>query len=151
MYEKTFIGKFGVVAARKIRMKSDTKPSPSMLVFRGLSCNGEPVATGIFKEPVASRLMIRTLNLDGDRQADVSFHGGPSKAAYAYPAEHYEFWMGEFPEMNLPWGMFSENLHNDGLLESKINIGNSLHWLCRGDSNPAAHALLQARHEIRSR
>ena len=81
--------------------------------------NGEPVSTGIFKEPIAGRVMIRTLNLDGDRQADLAVHGGPSKAVYVYPAEHYEFWKREFPEMDLPWGMFGENLTTTGLLERK--------------------------------
>jgi MOSC domain-containing protein YiiM len=90
---------------------------------RLVSHNGEPVSTGIFKEPIASRVMIRTLNLDGDRQADLSVHGGPSKAVYVYPAEHYKFWKGEFPEMDLPWGMFGENLTTTGLLETEINIG----------------------------
>ena len=85
--------------------------------------NGEPVATGIFKEPVTGPVMLRTLNLDGDRQADLSVHGGISKAVYAYPSEHYEFWRKEFPEMNLPYGMFGENFTTEGLFEDKINIG----------------------------
>jgi len=85
--------------------------------------NGEPVSTGIFKEPIVGRVMMRTLNIDGDRQADLSVHGGPSKAVYVYPAEHYEFWKGEFPEMSLPWGMFGENLTTTDLLETEINIG----------------------------
>jgi len=85
--------------------------------------DGEPVSTGIFKEPVLGRVMLRTLNLDGDRQADLSVHGGPSKAVYAYPSEHYEFWKQEFPEMNLPWGMFGENFTTTGLFESEVNIG----------------------------
>ena len=53
--------------------------------------NGEPVATGIFKQPVPGPLMLRRLNLDGDRQDDLSVHGGLSKAVYGYPSEHYEF------------------------------------------------------------
>jgi len=85
--------------------------------------NGEPVSTGIFKEPIAGRVMMRTLNIDGDRQADLSVHGGPSKAVYVYPAEHYEFWKGAFPEMSLPWGMFGENLTTTDLLETEMNIG----------------------------
>ncbi len=85
--------------------------------------NGEPVSTGIFKEPIAGRVMMRTLNLDGDRQADLSVHGGPSKAVYVYPAEHYDFWTREFPEMDLPWGMFGENFTTTGLLETETNIG----------------------------
>jgi MOSC domain-containing protein YiiM len=90
---------------------------------RLVSHNGESVSTGIFKEPTANRVMMRTLNLDGDRQADLSVHGGPNKAVYVYPAEHYKFWKGEFPDMDLPWGMFGENLTTTGLLETEINIG----------------------------
>jgi MOSC domain-containing protein YiiM len=85
--------------------------------------DGEPVSTGIFKEPIDGRVMMRTLNLDGDRQADLSVHGGPSKAVYLYPAEHYDFWKREFPAMDLPWGMFGENFTTTGLLETEINIG----------------------------
>ena len=85
--------------------------------------NGEPVSTGIFKEPVADRVMLRTLNLDGDRQADLSVHGGPSKAVYAYPSEHYEYWRHELPEMELPWGMFGENFTTEGFHEAQLNIG----------------------------
>jgi MOSC domain-containing protein YiiM len=85
--------------------------------------NGEPVSTGIFKEPVAGRVMLRTLNLDGDRQADLSVHGGPEKAVYAYPSEHYDFWKRELPDMDLPWGMFGENFTTEGMLETEINIG----------------------------
>lgn len=89
--------------------------------------NGESVSTGIFKEPVAGRVMLRTLNLDGDRQADLSVHGGPSKAVYVYPSEHYAYWKRELPEMDLPWGMFGENFTTAGLLESEINIGDKFH------------------------
>ena len=85
--------------------------------------NGEPVSTGIYKEPVAGRLMMRTLNLDGDRQADLSVHGGPEKAVYVYPSEHYAFWKQELPEMDLPWGVFGENLTTEGLFETEVHIG----------------------------
>ena len=89
------------------------------LVLRG----DEPVSTGIFKEPVAGRIKLRTLNLEGDRQADLSVHGGPSKAVYVYPSEHYEFWKHEFPEMALPWGMFGENFTSEGFSEDRVSIG----------------------------
>jgi MOSC domain-containing protein YiiM len=85
--------------------------------------NGEPVSTGIFKEPVAGRVRMRTLNLDGDRQSDLSVHGGPQKAVYVYPSEHYDFWKRELPDTELPWGMFGENLTTTGLFETEINIG----------------------------
>ncbi len=90
---------------------------------RVVTLNGGSVSTGIFKEPVAGRVMLRTLNLEGDRQADLSVHGGPSKAVYVYPSEHYDYWKRELPGMNLPWGMFGENFTSAGLLESKVNIG----------------------------
>jgi MOSC domain-containing protein YiiM len=84
------------------------------------------VKTGIFKEPVVGRVKVRKLNLDGDRQADLTVHGGPTKAAYAYPTEHYPFWRAEFPDINMPWGMFGENLTVEGLLEDEMNIGDKL-------------------------
>ena len=67
--------------------------------------------------------MMRTLNLDGDRQSDLSVHGGPEKAVYVYPSEHYEFWKHELPDMDLPWGVFGENFTTTGLLETEVNIG----------------------------
>jgi MOSC domain-containing protein YiiM len=85
--------------------------------------NGETVSTGIYKSSVGGRVMLRTLNLDGDRQADLAVHGGPSKAIYAYPSEHYTYWRDELPEMELPWGMFGENFTTEGLDESTVNIG----------------------------
>ena len=109
---------------RDIHMKTDTKiVSVNVGVPRVVISNGDPVSTGIFKEPVAGRVMLRTLNLDGDRQADLSVHGGPSKAVYAYPSEHYDYWTHEFPEMKLPWGMFGENFTTAGLLETEVNVG----------------------------
>ena len=109
---------------RDIHMKTDTKIlSVNVGVPRVVMSNGDPVSTGIFKEPVAGRVMLRTLNLDGDRQADLSVHGGPSKAVYAYPSEYYDYWTHEFPEMKLPWGMFGENFTTAGLLETEVNVG----------------------------
>jgi len=88
-----------------------------------LIVNDQPVSTGIFKEPIAERVKLRTLNLDGDRQADLTVHGGPYKAVYVYPSEHYLFWKHELPEMELPWGVFGENLTTTGLLETETHIG----------------------------
>ncbi len=87
---------------------------------------GKGVTTGILKEPITGRVMMRRLNLDGDRQADLSVHGGPSKAVYVYPVQHYDYWRGELPEMKLPWGMFGENLTSEGLLESDLNVGDRM-------------------------
>ena len=105
-------------------MKTDMKLiSINVGLPRIVTLNGDPVSTGIFKEPILGRVMLRTLNLDGDRQADLSVHGGPSKAVYVYPSEHYEYWKRELPGTNLPWGMFGENFTSAGLFESEINIG----------------------------
>ena len=90
---------------------------------REVTWQGKLVTTGIFKEPVKGPLMLRTLNPDGDGQADLTVHGGVSKAVYAYPSGHYAFWRAEFPEMNLSWGMFGENLTTEGLLEDAVYIG----------------------------
>jgi MOSC domain-containing protein YiiM len=67
--------------------------------------------------------MLRRLNLDGDKQADLSVHGGVDKAAYMYPSEHYAYWLRELPGMKLPWGMFGENFTTEGLLEDAVRIG----------------------------
>lgn len=88
--------------------------------------NGATINTGIFKQPVSDPVQLRTLNLDGDRQADLTVHGGPFKAVYGYPSEHYEFWRRELPGMNLPWGMFGENFTTEGLFETDLHIGDRL-------------------------
>jgi MOSC domain-containing protein YiiM len=92
---------------------------------RTITWKGRTVQTGIFKTPVNGRVQVRTLNLAGDRQADLSVHGGPDKAIYVYPSEHYDYWRSEFPNMELPWGMFGENLTTTGLLEGAVNVGDT--------------------------
>jgi MOSC domain-containing protein YiiM len=93
---------------------------------REVSWQGGTVTTGIFKQPVAGRVRVRQLNLDGDRQADLDVHGGPSKAVYVYPSEHYPYWRDKFPDIEMPWGMFGENFTLEGLLEDQVNIGDRL-------------------------
>jgi MOSC domain-containing protein YiiM len=90
---------------------------------REVSWQGRVVTTGFFKEPIRGRTMVRTLNVDGDRQADLTVHGGVDKAVYAYPSEHYEYWQAELPGMDLPWGVFGENFTTEGLLEKAACIG----------------------------
>ena len=90
---------------------------------RTVTWKGKPVTTGIFKEPVKDRVKARALNLDGDGQADLTVHGGRGKAVYAYPAEHYAFWKEQLPGVELPWGMFGENLTTEGLSEDTVHVG----------------------------
>jgi len=92
---------------------------------REVPWNGHTAATAIFKAPLDHPVQLRRLNLDGDRQADLRVHGGPEKAVYAYPSEHYEFWRQELPGTELPWGAFGENFTTEGLFENSTFIGDS--------------------------
>ena len=107
-----------MISASKMRVISVNVGQP-----RKVLVNGEIVETGIYKAPVEGRVAVRRLNIDGDRQADLTVHGGWDKAIYAYPIEHYEYWQEQFPEMDLPWGMFGENLSIKGLFEDAVHIG----------------------------
>ena len=84
---------------------------------------GREILTGIFKAPLQGPVVVRTLNLDGDKQADLKVHGGIYKAVYAYPAEHYPFWGSIYPELELRWGSFGENLTTVGMNESAVCVG----------------------------
>jgi len=81
------------------------------------------VITSIFKSPVTDPVMLRFLNLEGDRQSDLRVHGGRNKALYAYPFEHYDYWRDQLPEADLSWGNFGENLTTEGLHEQDTLIG----------------------------
>lgn len=98
---------------------------PQLTVYRGATIN-----TGIFKKPVSGRIKLATLNLNGDQQADLTVHGGPYKAVYAYPSEHYDYWRHELPGMELPWGTFGENFTTEGLREGldedQLHVGDRL-------------------------
>ena len=88
--------------------------------------NGQTITTAIFKDPVKGPVMLRKLNIDGDKQADLTVHGGVDKAVYSYPEEHYDYWHKQFPSMDLKWGMFGENFTTEGLMEDTVNIGDHL-------------------------
>jgi MOSC domain-containing protein YiiM len=90
---------------------------------RNVMWHGRTVTTGIYKEPVEGRVALRKLNLDGDRQADLSVHGGEYKAVYCYPIAHYDYWRKELAGRELPMGMFGENFTADGLLEDSVHLG----------------------------
>jgi MOSC domain-containing protein YiiM len=94
---------------------------------RLVAWRGRTVSTGIFKEPVAGRVMLRRLNLDGDRQADLTVHGGREKAVYVYPSEHYPRWRAELSDPLLSYGGFGENFTTEGLDEATVNIGDEFH------------------------
>jgi MOSC domain-containing protein YiiM len=90
---------------------------------REVTWHGRSVSTGIYKEPIEGRVTVRKLNLDGDRQADLTVHGGEQKAVYCYPSEHYGYWKRELPERELPMAIFGENFTTEGLLEDSVHLG----------------------------
>ncbi len=97
--------------------------SVNVALARSVPWKGQIVRTGIFKTPVEQRVTVRRLGLEGDEQADLEAHGGPLKAMYAYPSEHYAVWRDELPGTPLPWGAFGENLTVAGLSEDAVRVG----------------------------
>lgn len=101
-----------------------------------LTIGSRSFLTGIGKMPVTGPVPFGALGLKGDEQADLSVHGGLDKAIYAYPSEHYPFWMqmrrqhgvATGNEPALPWGLMGENLSICGLLENDVWIGDELHF-----------------------
>lgn len=90
------------------------------------------IATGIHKQPVHGAVKVTKLGLAGDEQADLTVHGGLGKAVYAYPSEHYAFWVAQRRavlkrEEPLPPGWMGENLTLQGVLESDVWVGDRLH------------------------
>jgi MOSC domain-containing protein YiiM len=90
---------------------------------REVTWRGIKATTGIYKQPVGGRVALRKLNLEGDRQADLTVHGGEYKAVYCYPLAHYDYWRRELPGQELPMGVFGENFTTDGLLEDSVHLG----------------------------
>jgi MOSC domain-containing protein YiiM len=109
---------FTLKGTRTMKVISVNAGLPREVIWHGIN-----VTTGIFKQPVEGRVAVRKLDLDGDRQADLSVHGGEDKAVYCYPFSHYDYWTRELPGRQLPMGMFGENLTTDGLLEDSVHIG----------------------------
>jgi MOSC domain-containing protein YiiM len=90
---------------------------------REVTWHNQVFSTGIFKQPVSSRLTLRTLNLDGDHQADLTVHGGTHKAVYCYPSEHFDYWKRELPGRELPAAAFGENFTVDEMFEDSLYLG----------------------------
>src|SRR6185295_9472256 len=103
-----------------------TVRSVSVGLPREVLWHGRPVTTGIYKEPIDGRVALRTLNLDGDRQADLSVHGGEHKAVYCYALQHYAYWRRELDDASLKMGAFGENFTIDDFDEQSICIGDQL-------------------------
>ena len=100
-----------------------------------VAINGRRVVTAAAKRPVEGARAVLALGLEGDEQADLSMHGGLSKAVYAYPSEHYAFWQTVRAQAGvslwdeaLPHGTLGENLTLAGVLESGLWIGDVLRF-----------------------
>lgn len=107
--------------------------SVNVAVAQALRANGRTVLSAIGKRPVAGVVSVHTLGLEGDEQADLSVHGGPAKAVYAYPAEHFTFWQTVRAQARVSlWdepvtpGLVGENLTLEGVTEDQLWIGDRL-------------------------
>lgn len=85
--------------------------------------NGKDVQTGIFKFPVNEPIFLGNEDVEKDNVVDRRYHGGIDKACYLYSADHYQFWQNLYPNIEMPFGIFGENLTVDGLHEAEVNIG----------------------------
>ena len=92
---------------------------------RKIQFNNQLITTSIFKHPVHKKVKLSKLNLEWDAQTDLSVHGGVDKAVYSYPVEHYDYWRKIYPDMDIHFGMFGENLTTHGLHEGEVNIGDT--------------------------
>ncbi len=90
---------------------------------RTVEHEGRTVSTGIYNKPVAGRVKVNKLNLDGDGQADLSVHGGIDKAVYFYDLESYHYWRQELGRNDLAFGHFGENFTVEGMPDDQIHIG----------------------------
>jgi MOSC domain-containing protein YiiM len=97
--------------------------SLNLAVPRSFESRGREVPTGIFKEPVSGRVALTRLTLDGDVQVDKRYHGGPDRAVYVYPWEHYPHFRDSLGRPDLSAGFFGENFTTEGLLESDVRVG----------------------------
>lgn len=102
---------------------------------RKVVISGRSILTAIHKTAVEGPVAVKPLGLQGDEQADLSVHGGLQKAVYAYPAEHYAFWLEARRaarvagiDTALPHGSMGENLTLNGLLEADVWVGDVLRF-----------------------
>ena len=88
-----------------------------------INWKGKEVTTGIFKYPVDQAIFLGSEDVENDHVIDRRYHGGVDKACYLYSADHYKYWQNLYPDLELPWGIFGENLTVEGLNEAEVNVG----------------------------
>lgn len=91
------------------------------------------------KRPVATRVAVRRLGIEGDEQEDKANHGGPDKAVYAYAREDLDWWAARLDDggRELRNGAFGENLTVRG-----VDVNGALLGECWRVGGPGG-ALLQ--------
>jgi MOSC domain-containing protein YiiM len=97
-------------------------PSVNVGLPKKVFFNRQTGTTAIFKDPVKGPIMLRKLNLDDEKQAALAVNGEVDKEAYSYPAEHYNCWCKQFPNIDFIWEILGENFITDGLMEDAANI-----------------------------
>ena len=105
---------------RKMKVISTNIGEPKTIEW-----NGQTVQTGIYKYQVIQPIFLGSEDVEADNVMDRKHHGGADKACYLYSADHYIYWKKFYPELEMPWGMFGENLTIEGLHEREINIGDT--------------------------
>jgi ferredoxin-NADP reductase/MOSC domain-containing protein YiiM/ferredoxin len=90
---------------------------------RDIEWDGRTVHTGIWKERVTGRRMVRRLNIQGDGQGDLKGHGGVNRAVFAYQIESYRYWQDYLGRKDFDYGQFGENFTIEGLADQDVCIG----------------------------
>jgi len=97
--------------------------SLNVSAVREVHAGGRLLRTGIFKMPTAAPTLLSERGFAGDDQADKRHHGWPTQAAYAFSALEYDHWKLALGRLELPYGLFGENLTIDELDDSTVCIG----------------------------
>jgi len=101
-----------------MKLLSINVSEPEQLEYRG-----RLIDTAIHKQPLSGPVMVRSLNIDGDGQANLEVHGGVHQAVYVYSSDNYDYWSTELDRTDLQYGQFGENLTVTGMPDAEIRIG----------------------------
>jgi ferredoxin-NADP reductase/MOSC domain-containing protein YiiM len=90
---------------------------------REVEWQDKTVRTAIWKTGVDGPRMVRTINIDGDDQADRAGHGGEHRAVFVYQIDSYRYWERELGRDDFVYGQFGENFTVEGLADDEVRIG----------------------------
>jgi ferredoxin-NADP reductase/MOSC domain-containing protein YiiM len=106
-----------------VGQQAGTLVSVNVGLPRDISWHGRTVHTGIWKQPIEGRRLVRRLNVDGDGQGDRAGHGGEQRAVFVYQLGSYRYWADELGRDDFVAGQFSENFTVEGLPDDEVCIG----------------------------